>query len=123
MLALEENIKILCIDIKSLRFKLADLEWEVYQSPTIPDIIDVTETHLGPDINVGLCCAKFSIFQQSSQRGWFTLFRLKLFDLARCGIFCIQNFSYKNHLLGHLFLTLQHNGNAYHASTTRGVLW
>ena len=46
MLALEENIKILCIDIKSLRFKLADLEWEIYRSPTIPDIIAVTETHL-----------------------------------------------------------------------------
>ena len=32
------------------------------------------------------------------QWGWFTLYKLKMSNLARCKFFCVQNLAYKNHL-------------------------
>ena len=61
--------------------------------------------------------------QKSSQRGWFTLYKLKMCNLACCESFCIQKLAYNNHKpsLPH---PIQHiNVYVYRTSSTRKVLF
>ena len=71
-------------NINSLRYKISDLEWQLGQ--TGGDIIALSETHLGPEINDGeLNIQGFKIFRKDRNvQGVEWLFMLGIIFMLRC---------------------------------------